>query len=60
MAFRSVPSRLFAAPLTCVMLFSIHAFGQTGGTGAIAGTIVDSTGAVIPGATITATNVAPG
>ena len=60
MPFRSVPPRLFAASLTCAMLFSVNAFAQTGGTGAISGTIVDSTGAVIPGATITATNVATG
>jgi hypothetical protein len=32
--------------------------GQTGGEGAIAGTVTDNTGAAIPNATITATNVA--
>ena len=60
MSFRRVPVSLFAAPFTCAMLFSINAVGQTGGTGAISGTVVDSTGAVVPGATVTATNVATG
>ena len=54
-SFLSVPA---------VMLFSIAAlapsYAQTGGTGAISGTVVDSTGAVIPGATVTATNTATG
>src|SRR5260370_39916004 len=35
-------------------------FAQTSGTGAITGTITDSTGAVIPGASIEATNTGNG
>jgi hypothetical protein len=36
------------------------AFGQTAGEGGIQGTVVDATGAAVPGATVTATNVATG
>lgn len=54
----SLRRSLLAVP--AVLLFSIAANAQTGGTGAIAGTIVDTTGAVIPGATIVARNVATG
>lgn len=53
---------LLAVP--AVLLFSTFAASgasaQTGGTGAIAGTVVDVTGAVVPGATITVTNTATG
>lgn len=42
---------LFAPPRT---------LGQIGGAGSIQGVVTDATGAVIPGATVTATNVATG
>jgi len=38
-------------------LFCVHSWAQTGGDGAIAGTVVDSSGAVVAGASVTATNV---
>ena len=41
--------------LTLFALFSALLFGQ-GGTGSITGSVTDSTGAVVPGATVTATN----
>jgi len=41
------------------LLFAPNAmFGQAGATGAILGTVTDSTGAVIPNAKVTITNVA--
>src|SRR5947208_15225156 len=43
----------------CVFVFSLTAFGQTD-RGTITGTVSDATGAVIPGATIEAKNVATG
>jgi hypothetical protein len=36
------------------------AFAQIGGTGSIRGTVLDSSGAILPGATINATNIATG
>src|ERR1700722_10534476 len=46
--------------LVCVFaVFAINmAFGQTGATGTILGTITDSTGAVLPNVKITVTNTA--
>jgi hypothetical protein len=41
-----------------VLLISAHALAQTGGGGSIQGTIIDSGGSVVPGATVVATNVA--
>ncbi|MDR3734082.1 MAG: carboxypeptidase regulatory-like domain-containing protein [Acidobacteriaceae bacterium] len=51
--------------LACLMLglallFSIRATAQTGGQGAIQGTVQDSLGAVVPNATISARNVNTG
>ena len=42
------------------LLAAPRALAQIGGTGSIQGVITDATGAVIPGATVTATNVATG
>ncbi|MHB1021522.1 MAG: outer membrane beta-barrel protein [Acidobacteriaceae bacterium] len=49
---------LFLFSLTVVLGGSMQA--QVGGKGSINGTVTDSTGAVIPGATVTATEVATG
>lgn len=53
----------FAALLGSVLLLamlSVAAYGQTAGTGAIAGTITDPKGAVVAGATISAIDVTTG
>src|SRR5690348_14703740 len=42
------------------VLFSFSGFAQTGTEGSILGTIADATGAVIPGAAVTVTNVETG
>ncbi len=47
-----------AALLMCAL--SVPVSAQIGGSGSIKGTIVDPTGAVIPGATVNATNVSTG
>src|SRR5688572_26746525 len=44
-----------SALLTCFALFAGSAFGQTMTTGSIEGVITDSTGAAVPGVTVTAT-----
>jgi hypothetical protein len=49
----------FALPLLAAVSGG-HAFAQVGGEGAISGSVTDSTGAVIPGASVTALNVATG
>ena len=46
--------------LLAVLLLAGSAFGQLTGKGAVTGTVMDKTGAVIPGATISALNVATG
>ncbi len=48
-----------AVVLACMLAFAatLSAGAQLAGTGAISGTVTDPTGAVIPGATVTATNV---
>jgi hypothetical protein len=52
-------SRWFAV-VFCTAIFSFAVMGeaQLAGTGSIQGTISDATGAVVPGATVTATNIA--
>ncbi|HEV2278087.1 MAG TPA: TonB-dependent receptor [Acidobacteriaceae bacterium] len=47
----------FLATAAVMLLPACCAWAQTGGEGSIQGTVTDSTGAVISGATITATNV---
>ena len=49
-----------AALLVCGGLIWTPAMAQTGGDGAIQGTVKDSTGAIIPSATVTAKNVGTG
>jgi outer membrane receptor protein involved in Fe transport len=44
-----------SALLTCFALFAGSAFGQTTTTGSIEGVVTDSTGAAVPGITVTAT-----
>ena len=46
--------------LVCFALFLTSALAQVGGTGSIEGTVTDPSGAVVAGATVTATNVATG
>lgn len=43
-----------------LFLFASCTYAQTSGTGALAGTVTDATGAVVPSATVTATNVETG
>ena len=47
----------FLAIATFILLPACSTWAQTGGDGSIQGTVTDSSGAVISGATITATNV---
>jgi hypothetical protein len=49
---------LTVCALGALLLIPVTLKAQTGGEGAIAGTVTDSTGAAIPNASITATNVA--
>jgi hypothetical protein len=49
-------ARLFAAAFS-VLLFTVSFFGQST-TGQISGTVTDPNGAVVPGATVKATNIA--
>ena len=61
--FRPTSRRVVLALALCVSapLVSLNAaFAQTGGEGAISGTVADSTGAVIANATVIATNVNTG
>ena len=51
------PVAYLLSAVVMLLLFLAPANGQISGTGAITGTISDSTGAVIPGATIIATDV---
>src|SRR5262249_25357895 len=55
---RANSSRCFAIVLAFVLALSATcAFGQLAGKGTVVGTVADSTGAAVPGATVTATNV---
>src|SRR5579871_6150316 len=53
-------SRMFVALMALLCMAALPAAGQTGGEGALQGTITDTTGAVVPGATVTITNTATG
>lgn len=53
-------ARIFFALALCLGWAAFPALAQTGGQGALEGTITDATGAVIPNATVTATNQASG
>ena len=55
MPFNVKRSRVCAAFLVC-LLFAIHAPAQVGVNSTLSGTAADSTGALIPGVSITATN----
>jgi Carboxypeptidase regulatory-like domain len=59
--YRSYWNRLFLV-VTCVsaICMSPTLKAQTGGEGAIQGTVTDSSGAVLKNATVTATNMATG
>jgi hypothetical protein len=54
------PSFVAGLAFLVLILVSASSFAQTGGTGSIQGTVTDPTGAVVAGASITATNVATG
>ena len=49
-----------AAFCICLLVAAGLAFSQVGGTGSIQGTVTDPSGAVVGGATVTATNIATG
>ena len=47
-------------PMGVLLLFTIAAHAQIAGTGTIRGTVTDPSGAVVPGAVVTVTNLATG
>jgi Flp pilus assembly protein TadG len=47
---------LFYSLILPLLLLGIASYGQTAGTGAIAGVVTDASGAVVAGATVTVTN----
>ena len=63
MRSEKLPVNVVMVPLLafcwCLILFSPSAYGQAN-TGTILGTVTDPSGAVVPGAMVTATNVATG
>jgi hypothetical protein len=56
----SIRIRPIVPALLCAFLVCAAAFGQSVTTGSIAGRVVDNTGAGVPGATVTATNLDTG
>src|SRR5690349_8737595 len=52
--------RLLAMAAVALALVPAFATAQVGGSGTIKGTVLDTSGAILPGATISATNVATG
>ena len=59
-SIKSSKSRQIAWLLALFAMFSLPLLAQTGGEAGIQGSVVDPTGAAIPNATVTATNVATG
>jgi len=57
-SFQKIHCWLAAVFCIAIFLFVAEANSQIAGTGSIQGSIVDATGAIIPGATVTVTNVA--
>ena len=55
-----VSSGLFALLTAIAMLWNCSANAQLSGKGEIKGVVTDSSGAVVPGATVTATSVTTG
>src|SRR3989304_6959899 len=51
--------KLLAPALLVLVLWNSHSFGQTSNA-TVGGTVSDASGALIPGVTVTATNVATG
>ncbi len=58
--WRGVATVLAIAMTLSLLWFPRHVAAQAAGQGSLQGTVTDSTGAVIPNATVTATNVATG
>ena len=56
--FILIPIGFVLATLSIILLITCSAFGQAG-SGRIAGSVKDATGAVIPGSTVTLLNTAP-
>src|SRR5450756_1772669 len=50
----------YVAHCFALLLVASSAFGQSGGTGSIQGTVTDPSGAVVAGAAVTASNLATG
>lgn len=55
---KSIAAFVFVAIAFCILWSATPAIAQSAGEGALQGTVTDSSGAVIPNATVTATNVA--
>ena len=55
---KSIAASLILVLALCLMLLAIPAAAQSAGQGSLQGTVTDSSGAVIPNATVIATNVA--
>ena len=52
--------KLAISVLVFVLAFALNSVAQTGLSGVIRGTVLDPTGAAVPGATVTVTNIATG
>src|SRR6266849_6783612 len=58
--FKKIEGRAFLAPTAGLFILTGILCAQIGGSGSVQGTVSDPSGAVIPGATVVATNVATG